>query len=232
MQSNTWQDDTSFTTDRLTGFRRGETHTELEHDGCVFAASNAEIDAAGVALRVGSEVRCYGRGFGYPVRGLVIDGVMVFYRTEDQEQARHEQWVADQKAKRIADYEARRSEYDARIAALPETFRTRLHGFAAKNPEFGPEYLPYELFVCEEAVKIARACDTEAEVQRFAGLPYPEQKARVPDLGEGHSGNTFGAACYLARLWLHEADLVPKAHGAIVPLVGCDAFGCHSVPHV
>lgn len=34
----------------------------------------------------GMVVRLYGRGFGYPVRGLTVDGKVVFYRTEAEDE--------------------------------------------------------------------------------------------------------------------------------------------------
>lgn len=39
----------------------------------------------GVEPRAGDSARFYGRGIGYPVRGLTINGEIVFYRTEAEE---------------------------------------------------------------------------------------------------------------------------------------------------
>ena len=61
---------------------------------------------------------------------------------------------------------------------------------------------PYEVFCCEQAVLIAKALKTEAEIQKFYDAPYNEQQELVPALSDGHSGNTFGGACALARAWL------------------------------
>jgi hypothetical protein len=38
-----------------------------------------------ITPRAGMPVRFYGKGIGFPVRGLFLDGVRVFYRTEDEE---------------------------------------------------------------------------------------------------------------------------------------------------
>lgn len=64
------------------------------------------------------------------------------------------------------------------------------------------------MFACTEAVKIADALaprdvlpdvDAEGLLREFYDLPWEEQKQRVPGLDDGHSGNTFGGACALAR---------------------------------
>lgn len=34
--------------------------------------------------KVGDTLRCYGKGFGYPIRGIFIDGVKVRYQTEEE----------------------------------------------------------------------------------------------------------------------------------------------------
>ncbi len=60
-------------------------------------------------------------------------------------------------------------------------------------------------------------------------MTLPKQKERVPDLAyDEHSGNTFGVACKLAHCYAAEPDLVPKMHGALCPLVGCESYGCWS----
>lgn len=40
--------------------------------------------------KIGSTLRIYGKGFGYRFRGLFIDGVKVFYRTEAEDAEHHE----------------------------------------------------------------------------------------------------------------------------------------------
>jgi hypothetical protein len=91
----------------------------------------------------------------------------------------------------------------------------------------GPGYDPtkYEIFVMKEAVKIADTLKTPEAVEAFARTSWEEQK-RLVSLSVDHSGNTFGAACRLAHVFLKEPALVPQMHGALCPLVGCESYGC------
>lgn len=48
---------------------------------------------------------------------------------------------------------------------------------------------------------------------------------KVTGMSDGHSGNTAGAATYLARLYIESPEYVAKVHGALSPLVGSEAYG-------
>lgn len=181
---------------------------------------------AGVVPRVGSAARFYGRGIGYTVRGLDIDGREVFYRTPEQDAARHREWVAENQAKRRREFEANREKLDADYASLSPEFRTRLDGFRRRRADWRWEFEPYEMSVCVDAVRIARALGSADAVTHFHGLPWAEQQTLVPGLFQGHSGNSFGMACHLARISLDRPDLIERAHGALCPLVGCEEYGC------
>lgn len=176
--------------------------------------------------RVGSRARFYGRGFGYPVRGIFIDGVQVRYRTR----AQHEQDMRDHAEaddRRLKDeFERDGSELDARVAALPPVFQARIQRFRQANPNFRWKYERYELFCCEQAVLIAETLRIFAALQEFRALSWEEQRQRVPGLDGGHSGNTFGIACRLAYWYLTRQDQVVLEHGAMVMLVGCKEYGC------
>jgi hypothetical protein len=60
----------------------------------------------------------------------------------------------------------------------------------------------------------------------FRALDWEAQKTIVPDLDDGHSGNTFGAALCLAHLYLTEPEAVAGVMGALAPLVGSEEYGC------
>ena len=189
----------------------------------------------------GSVLRLFGEGFGRPIRGvgpLVRTGRrtrntpiahLYSYRTADEEKREHEEWVASEKQKKRASWEAKKAETARDVAALPAPFRERFE-FFMRRAEWGPEFGPYELFVMQEAVKIAgvewEGLRGVEAVSAFAKLGYAAQKQLLPSLGEDHSGNTFGAACALARYYLTQPELVPKMHGALCPLVGCAEYGC------
>jgi len=184
-------------------------------------------DACQIAPQPGEVMRCYGRGIGHTVRGIVINGRVYRYRTEAQDRQDHADMVARQKQERRDAYEAKREDFDRRVLALPEMLRLRVKRFRAIGENaWRHDHEPYELFCCEQAVVISEAVLTVEELQAFAGLPWEAQKRRVPKLDEGHSGNTFGASCALARALLERPDLLPKMHGALCPLVGCEAYGC------
>lgn len=174
---------------------------------------------------VGMHLRQYGKS-GYAVRGCFLDGVRLFYRTAEEERLRHEQWERDQKREKREAFERDREKIDARYDALPECFRRRLDKFRTNNPEFRYEYEGYELFCCEQAVEIAKALKSEDAVRAFYNKPWEEQRALVPTLNDGHSGNTFGCACSLAIDYLTDESRVVKRHGALAPLVGSEEYGC------
>lgn len=193
----------------------------------------------GVEPKVGSVARFYGRGTGFPVRGVVIDGQVAYYRTEAEEADRHRQWVEDNNREKQAAALANAGETARRLLALPDSMQRRIDKFRQANPNFDWEYLPYELMVCEDAVKIADALATPAErpfhptaastiIQGFAGSPPEEQRRLVPTLEQGHSGNSFGMACRLAFHLITDEENAVREHGALVSLVGCEAYGC---PH-
>lgn len=64
----------------------------------------------------------------------------------------------------------------------------------------------------------------EALGSKAYGYDLKREKEVIP-YDDGHSGNTFGAACMLARLYLEDASLVPKMHGAMSPVVGSEEHG-------
>lgn len=180
-----------------------------------------------VAPQVGETLRSYGRGFGYEVRGIAINGRVYRYRTEAEAAQDHKDAVAEQKRKKAEEYEAKRADFDARVAALPESLRLRIERFRALGEnEWRYEFEPYELFTCEQAAAFAEACGTVEEVNAFHGLPYEEQRRRIPKMRDGHSGNTFGQACALACCLITSPEVVVKMHGALCPLVGCETYGC------
>lgn len=192
----------------------------------------------------GMKLRLYGEGFGRTVRGvaLVDESRNVHhvggnvrhvyrYRTLEEERAEHAAWVASEKRKKIESWEAKKTETARAVAALPAPFRERFD-FFLRRQGWGPEFGPYELFVMQEAVKIAQVRVDELTgveaVAVFSKLSSAAQRQWLPSLDDGHSGNTFGAACALAHAYLTDPKLVLQMHGALCPLVGCQEYGCWS----
>lgn len=183
-------------------------------------------DACTVAPAVGERLAMYCKGLGSNVRGLVIGDRVYRYMTEAEADAAHRAEVVKAKAKRDAEWLAGEAEYMRKVALLPEPFQKRIRYFLSGVPRWGADHGAYELFCCQEAVKILGACKTVAAVKAFYD-DHDMQKAVLGDTLEEHSGNTFGAACLLARASIEGIE-VWQMHGALCPLVGCDAYGCYA----
>lgn len=182
----------------------------------------------GIKPEVGMELCLIPGECGRPNRGLFLDGQEVYYRTEAEEDERHRKWCEEQEREREEEFMKNKDVMDAKVAALPQVFQDRIQKFRNTNPNFRRDYETYEVFCCEEAVLIANTLKTPEKVDDFYKASWDEKKKVVPDLDDGHSGNTFGTACLLAKFWLENEELVKKAHGALSPLVGCKDYGC---PH-
>ena len=75
----------------------------------------------------------------------------------------------------------------------------------------------------------AEAMGSGPKVDAFHAMTWEQQKAAVPDLADGHSGNTFGMACRLAHHYLTDERYVFADHAAVAPLTGCEEAGCPPV---
>jgi hypothetical protein len=186
------------------------------------------ISDTDIVPKEGDTIRLYGKGFGYTVRGVEINGQEVYYRTEHEQELLHKKQVEDSKREQREKFEANKDQYFADIAALPEVFQTRFKKYAKNNPNFDWEFGDYELFTCKQAVVFADALKTVEALDKFYKAPWKKQKKMVPGMDEGHSGNTFGGAVYLAKLFIMDTLLVEQAHGALAPMVGCTEYGCHT----
>lgn len=178
--------------------------------------------------KIGDIIRLYGKGIGYTVRGIVIDGVVVRYDTEAfAEQKRLEDNKAQEEKQKL-DYLEKKDEYSKRIATLPKPFQEKIEGHMRRRDDFSWKNLSYELFVCEEAVKIVKHFGNAEEIRAYSKLGHKEQE-KILALDEGHSGNTFGAAVSHAVIYKLDVDWVSRAHAAIHVIVGCEEAGCWSV---
>lgn len=179
-----------------------------------------------VEPHVGDTARLYGKGLGYVVRGVDINGQEVFYRTPTEQEEENQRQLKQMEANNKRRFEENREKYDADYTSLPPEFQRRIDRFRRNNPNFRWKHEGYEMSVCVDAVKIARTLKTTDAIEEFHDADWEVQQEKVPGLFDGHSGNSFGAACFLARLYLEHPDLVDTAHGALCPLVGCEEYGC------
>lgn len=221
----TWDTDPQYTEEKLSDVTPGEEGWTLEMSGSgIFCPK----DQCTQAPSVGETVRVYGKGLGYPVRGILIEGRVYSYRTEEQEASRHAEWVAEESRQKQARLERERADRDARRLALPPAFRERLATYEARNPIWRRDFESYELFVCEQATRLVQRFGADlAALEAFDKLPASEQKAQAPELKlSEHSGNTWGAAVGLAHRFMCGPGNVKGAHGALCGLVGCRDYGC------
>lgn len=195
-------------------------------------------DASEVDLFPGAKVEYWGKGLGYPVRGLAVAGHVFWYRTPEEEEAHQQRQRQEADEERRAEFESNRERHDRNYESLPDTFKARIDRFRNGNPDFRWEYEQYEVGVCLDAVKLASWCSVNRVATEFDGdeptaadnvlafekLSWDDQKAAGID--GGHSGNSFAFVVRLAYLWVTDPGLVEFEHGALTPLVGCEDYGC------
>lgn len=232
MSSEAWRDDTDYDEEVLEALggviedgpeRRRE--VRFKDSGILFAP----WPLVDVDFEKGERVRLFGGRYSQ-VRGMAIGETLIYYKTADE----HREEMADEAAKRKKE---RRAEHEAnlpasieRVQKLPDPLQRRVRRFMASSEEWGEQFLEYELSACEQAVVIHEAIpealvDDDAR-KAFLALDWAEQKARIPLLDDGHSGNSFAAAFGLAGLLALNPKLLPKMHGAMCGLAGCEEYGC------
>ena len=178
----------------------------------------------GVKPKVGDRIKTYSTR-GSEIRGVDLNGVRVFYESDEELERERKEWLANNEREKQDSFQKNKAQMDADYETLPENFRKRIDRFRANNDRFRVDYEGYEVFCCKEALKIAAACGTPEKVQEFARAKWEEQKKIVPDLSDGHSGNTFGCACQLAYIHLKWPERIHEPHGALSPLVGSAEYG-------
>lgn len=182
----------------------------------------------GIVPAVGDRFVTWG-SIGRPIRGMAVNGAVLYYRTPDEQRVEDQKASEKHKADRVGEYEGKRAEWDARVAALPDALRARVEGFRAHGGDaWRWSYEPYEMACCEEAARLNARFKTGDEVQAFSKLEYTEQKAAHPNMDDGHSGNTMSMSIRLAWLLAEKPELLPQEHGAMCPLVGCEDYGCYA----
>jgi len=201
-----------------------------EDSTCIFIKN--ELGAR--SPRVGDTIRTFGKGRGYIIRGigLVEKGELVAlyrYKTEDEEDKSQKLENLKSDKRKRKEWEDHKENRAATIAALPEPLRKRIE-FFMRRTDWGWNFGPYEIFCCVEAAKIAETIASPIDISEFAKLSSSAQEKLIPHLDyENHSGNTFGAAVYLARALVERPESVFKDHGALCPWVGCREYGCFAV---
>lgn len=210
----------SFTLTRVEQYDDGA--YEVQFDGGL----SGLIESPDIEPKVGDEFTYWGSKFG-PRRGFAINGVVVEYMTKEQQQ---EQWERENEKRRLKqkkEYAEALESNNERISKLPDVFQDRIELFREYSPDWGYLYEGYELFCCEEAMRLAEAFPTEEALVAFAELDYNGQQEAFAS-SDQHSGNTWGSSMLYARVYLTDPESIPLLHGAMCPLVGCKDYGCHA----
>jgi len=178
-----------------------------------------------VVPKVGDTITLHCKGFAH-IRGMDINGTKIFYKTDEQLEDHRKKELAKYEQRQLDEFEKSKSKLDSQYDSLLICFKQRIDKFRTNNPNFRVEYEAYELFCCMEAIKIANGCKTVENVTKFHKDSFiDEMKQLVPDMDDGHSGNTFGAACQLAVVYLQSPKQLRSVHGALAPLVGSAEYG-------
>jgi hypothetical protein len=180
----------------------------------------------GVTPKVGDELTVHTKGGSFgTIRGMDLNGKKIFWKTDKELEAERVEWLRKNEEEKQQKFKDNVAELDKQYDALPKCFKERIDKFRANNDRFRIDYEGYELFCCEQAIAIANGCKTPEMVQEFGKKEWAEQLLQVPELSDGHSGNTFGASCKLAYWYLSNPENVQKVNGALSPLVGSVEYG-------
>lgn len=162
----------------------------------------------GVTIEAGDRIRIYSKGFGFSFHGIDINGVEMFWRTPWERFAERVRWLAQHDREKRERFVKDQQRLDAEYEALSAPLKARIDRFRQEQPDFRIDSESYEMYACVDADVIANHLRPQVEaggdpaelVKAFHDLPWEEQY--VIGLKKGHSGNTLGGACALARALL------------------------------
>lgn len=151
------------------------------------------------------------------VRGVIIENRVLRYHTKAQTEAAHKQMTDGFRLEKLERYVKDGDALKARVKNLHPRLRARMYRFAAEDgEEFWIDSATYEMYALEGANALINKVtelfplhtDTDQRVQwiedwwnmntKEGGYDYKGQMALLPEFGDGHSGNTAGAAYGLA----------------------------------
>lgn len=215
----------------------GKRYWNFDCEGCGFGAEVGTFDNQLPRPVKGDKIQLLG-SWGQSIRGIGINGKVLFYRTKAEQEVKHKEWVAEKNRSDMEKFLAEKDKTDARIKALPTEFQVRFEGYhKAGGDEWRAAYEPYELFCCEQAVAMVEhfrvllatndshtSKDVAAKIREWARIKdWKEQVKQFPGLDNDHSGNTFGHSVKLAVTFLEKPEFVDKLHAGMSPLVGSEA---------
>ena len=153
------------------------------------------------------------------IRGVDINGEKVFYKSDEQLEKERKEYHKKLQKQREERFKKEKPKLDEKYKNLPKPFKDRIDKFRDNCDNFRVEYESYEMLCCVEAVKIANVFDSAEELTNFTGDLF-----KKCNLSDGHSGNTFGAAKFLAKVYLENPKHLKNIPAAIAPIVGQEKF--------
>lgn len=181
----------------MTDDKQFETHTvdkvEVYQEGWVLTFDDSfslfcTSDECKTAPEVGEIARLYGRGLGYPVRGIVVGERRYRYKTEAEEAADHTEWCRQLDIRRAEEKAAHEAEI-AMGGHAPMAFAIKLdaradweEGLAKNTDPYGRRCYTYaadwaaamekELATGKGVADVAKACSREADIDGITGFMY------------------------------------------------------------
>lgn len=176
---------------------------------------------------VGDEVELK-LAYGCEICGVRINGETVFDKSDDEIKEDKKEQGRQIQIDQISRFQKNKTQLDEAFATLPPEFQRWIARLRSKTSDYRWQYEEYDMTVALDAVKIANRFKGDIEgVKKFHELDWTQQKEMIPDLFDGHSGNSFTHAIQYAVIYMKTPKWIPFAHGALTPLVGCEGYGCH-----
>jgi hypothetical protein len=168
---------------------------------------------------------------------IIIEGRVIRHKLPAQVDAEFQQFRKNLRLERLERYVANKDKMEQRVKALPLPLRLRMNRFSEESGmDFWIESADYEMFALEGAAALLRKVqelgyianvdypahegnDCEGAIKWIEDwwkinskdhdppYDYKKQMEIVPDFGDGHSGNTAGAAYALAHHLLAGKDV-------------------------
>lgn len=209
-------------TNEITNVRESEDWYEISQDSMCCGLKKSY----GVVPKVGDKLTVHTKGGAFgTIRGMDLNGNKIFWKTDEELESDRVEWLRKNEEDKQQRFKDGVAEMDKQYDSLPKCFQERIDKFRSNNERFRIDFESYELFCCEQAVLIANACKTVEAIEAFKKMQWEQQLKKVPGLSDGHSGNTFGCACYLAYWYLSNPENVQRVNGALSPLVGSVEYG-------
>lgn len=182
-------------------------------DGWTLFVSTEELD--GFLPVIGDEM-VTGPSIGRPIQYIAIAGRIIRNVSDEDQAEKHREMVAGFRRKKVEDFEAHGDEWKATVKTLLPVLRERMERFEAEEgDEFWIDMGEYELYAIKAADVLARHVmsvypgDEDKQLEwidwwnslnsKKYDYDYKHQMAILPEFGDGHSGNTHGAAVYYAK---------------------------------